>query len=402
MVFDSCGSSYDTWLRVYDAAGTQIESCDDCGPCGTQTVLTTAALPAGSYTIDVEGYGTASGQYTVAMRCAEAIEGQPEHNTGCAADDLVAKRERALANMVDYARLQSGPDAAWGCTGELEYRVEHRTNITVGGEWLEIMQPCNTLSGLAMDDPLVCGAKAADPAHRMEPHLEKVAAAWAWGTAFFHASAACVNFAKNAGECYGQRPTAGATRRPPATPRRRSFGDVILMKLYVAKLLQMVDPTPRFNRVAGFSADKLADAATYESSIRNVDSLIDQFWTIITDEPVETWDAKMEALDAVIPDMVVSLTALGTRVAQTCDEFSNLGFRAALEIAAGPAGMANGYNPDTFRLPVNSAVCVGFVGALLPAIEPFSYQESIFPESAVNALRALLPGLMHMTGGGDA
>ena len=29
--FDSCGSAYDTWLRVYDAAWNQVVSCDDCG-----------------------------------------------------------------------------------------------------------------------------------------------------------------------------------------------------------------------------------------------------------------------------------------------------------------------------------------------------------------------------------
>ena len=38
--FDSCDSSYDTWLRVFSSdMATQIHSCDDCGPCGTRTVL---------------------------------------------------------------------------------------------------------------------------------------------------------------------------------------------------------------------------------------------------------------------------------------------------------------------------------------------------------------------------
>ena len=39
--FDSCNSSFDTWLRLYDAeTGDRLASCDDCGGCGVRTVLT--------------------------------------------------------------------------------------------------------------------------------------------------------------------------------------------------------------------------------------------------------------------------------------------------------------------------------------------------------------------------
>ena len=72
--FDSCASSFDTYLRVYTAdLRTEVAACDDCGPCGVQTVLT-VRLEAGSYTLDVEGTSSSVvGQYTVAMRC----EGSP-------------------------------------------------------------------------------------------------------------------------------------------------------------------------------------------------------------------------------------------------------------------------------------------------------------------------------------
>ena len=113
----------------------------------------------------------------------------------------------------------------------------------------------------------------------------------------------------------------------------------------------------------------------------------------------------METLDAVIPDVEVSLTALGTRVVQTCDLFSTFGLRVALEIMAstGTPSLAHGYNPDTFRLLVDYAVCVcnRFVAVLLPAIEAFPCQENITSPSVVNTLRELLPGLMHTTGGGN-
>ena len=71
--FDSCGSLFDTWLRVYrlDSSGGYVEvaSCDDCGDCHFQTILTTDWLRPGDYALLVEGYSTRSGNYTVAMTC---------------------------------------------------------------------------------------------------------------------------------------------------------------------------------------------------------------------------------------------------------------------------------------------------------------------------------------------
>ena len=64
VLFNSCDSSYDTYLRVIalDAvaghdghdAFEEVASCDDCGDCGTQTILSTGALPAGDYLLLVE------------------------------------------------------------------------------------------------------------------------------------------------------------------------------------------------------------------------------------------------------------------------------------------------------------------------------------------------------------
>ena len=65
--FDTCGSDFDTYLRVYDGAGVQVEACDDCGSCGYRTVLDTAALAPGSYTLVVEGYSSNQGAYTLTM-----------------------------------------------------------------------------------------------------------------------------------------------------------------------------------------------------------------------------------------------------------------------------------------------------------------------------------------------
>jgi len=91
VVFDSCASAFDTHLRVYDleletdpscqseAACPQFErvQCDDCGDCGTHTVLTTSTdpgdaqfyLPPGEYLLVVEGFADDEGEYVVEMRC---------------------------------------------------------------------------------------------------------------------------------------------------------------------------------------------------------------------------------------------------------------------------------------------------------------------------------------------
>lgn len=102
VAFDTCGSSYDTWLRVVNATTfEQVLSCDDCRPltsCGAdrfrteihlifnasltrpdyQTVVASRRnghdvgslqVPPGEYVLHVEGFGTASGAYNVNMTC---------------------------------------------------------------------------------------------------------------------------------------------------------------------------------------------------------------------------------------------------------------------------------------------------------------------------------------------
>jgi hypothetical protein len=49
-VFDTCGSSFDTYAYIYtrtasNTLGTAVSSCDDCGPCGNTAVLTVPSLP---------------------------------------------------------------------------------------------------------------------------------------------------------------------------------------------------------------------------------------------------------------------------------------------------------------------------------------------------------------------
>ena len=65
--FNSCGSQFDTWLRIFDSdLEHELAGCDDCGPCGTRTVLD-AVLAPGNYFVVVEGWNTAEGYYEITM-----------------------------------------------------------------------------------------------------------------------------------------------------------------------------------------------------------------------------------------------------------------------------------------------------------------------------------------------
>ena len=71
ITFDSCNSAFDTYLRVYNEdMSVEIAECDDCGPCGTKSVLTVENLENGNYHLIVEGYNDSEGRYSVSMDCA--------------------------------------------------------------------------------------------------------------------------------------------------------------------------------------------------------------------------------------------------------------------------------------------------------------------------------------------
>jgi hypothetical protein len=72
--FDTCDSSFDTWVRVYTAdLVTEVAGCDDCGPCGSRSVLV-AVLAAGDYVVVVDGYSSSAGSYEMQMSCETAAE----------------------------------------------------------------------------------------------------------------------------------------------------------------------------------------------------------------------------------------------------------------------------------------------------------------------------------------
>ena len=75
VVFDTCGSSYDTWLHLHHLNWTTIDSCDDCGDCATRTIMTIDDLYNGTYILGVGGYSTRYGSYRLTINCSS------EHDT---------------------------------------------------------------------------------------------------------------------------------------------------------------------------------------------------------------------------------------------------------------------------------------------------------------------------------
>eukprot|EP00040_Diaphanoeca_grandis_P034351 m.212758 g.212758 ORF g.212758 m.212758 type:complete len:2119 (-) comp33134_c2_seq2:132-6488(-) len=71
ITFNSCESDFDTQLSIVANNKTLVAGCDDCGSCGVKSVLD-ATLPAGTYTLVVEGAGIHEGPYTIGVYCGNA------------------------------------------------------------------------------------------------------------------------------------------------------------------------------------------------------------------------------------------------------------------------------------------------------------------------------------------
>jgi len=72
---NTCGSSFDTILRIYDGEGiVELFVCDDCGYCGTCNICSslsriTGYFPEGHYYVVLEGYENSEGNYSLELLC---------------------------------------------------------------------------------------------------------------------------------------------------------------------------------------------------------------------------------------------------------------------------------------------------------------------------------------------
>merc|ERR1712115_178905 len=90
IVIDTCGSDYDTYVRIFSGSmfngGREECSCDDCGPCGTQTVLE-CTLNEGDYFVVIGGYSYRHGNYVFSTGCTSPAYTEHVYSS-CSADPL--------------------------------------------------------------------------------------------------------------------------------------------------------------------------------------------------------------------------------------------------------------------------------------------------------------------------
>jgi len=69
----TCGSDYDTYLTIYESyyknTSRVIDYCDDCGYCGSQTVLSFEAKAWTYYVVGLQGYSGQGGAYSISFNC---------------------------------------------------------------------------------------------------------------------------------------------------------------------------------------------------------------------------------------------------------------------------------------------------------------------------------------------
>jgi hypothetical protein len=122
VTLDSCGSSYDTWLRVFrdSVDGDEVCGCDDCGDCGYQTVLE-CTLGAGNYVIAADGWWMSEGELALSIACGvhepafcgDTLTGSTvgaENHVGSAAGDKLYSFSVGSTTQVTLSSCDSGYD----------------------------------------------------------------------------------------------------------------------------------------------------------------------------------------------------------------------------------------------------------------------------------------------------
>ena len=101
--FDGCRSQFDTYLRIMTAdLQSEIAGCDDCGPCGSQTVLDTVmqcSAPSCPFALVVGGAGAEEGLFSIDLQCASV--GRANRSIDCGATVTGSYIHQYVANGDD-------------------------------------------------------------------------------------------------------------------------------------------------------------------------------------------------------------------------------------------------------------------------------------------------------------
>ena len=121
----TCGSDFDTYLRVYDENMTELYSGDDTGDCSNKTILNVLLDPA-TYFILVEGYSTASGDYSLSVQSELSLSGYDcEGNLPPLQVGMEMEAEGGVVFHIDHEESKAYVVAyedvtdifSWGCEG---------------------------------------------------------------------------------------------------------------------------------------------------------------------------------------------------------------------------------------------------------------------------------------------
>lgn len=136
VVFELCGSSYDTEVRLYNLTdgscdGAPISSNDDF--CGVQSQLSALGLAAGTYVIVVEGSGAAEGAYDMNISVSNCGGTAPSNDSPCTATPLSVNATCTTTTGDNTGANDSGI-ADPGCANYGGADVWYTATVPAGGQ----------------------------------------------------------------------------------------------------------------------------------------------------------------------------------------------------------------------------------------------------------------------------
>ena len=134
-IFDATGTTLsDPTLALHNAAGTQLAFNDDGGP-GLNSRIEFTAATSGTYFLDVGGFSSATGSYTLSTRVADVVPNQDFNNDGMA--DILWQNDNGTPaiwlmnglNPIVGAVVGSNPGPSWHVEGSGDFNGDGRSDI---------------------------------------------------------------------------------------------------------------------------------------------------------------------------------------------------------------------------------------------------------------------------------
>src|SRR5690606_2084354 len=110
-----CGSSFDTFVRVFTDCSMTQEVTQNNDFCDTQSFVSFVAEPTSTYYIMVEGYNTAVGDYVINLSCADAPPAPDNDNCSDITPVTLTNGEpMTFTGSTEWATASPNEEAAFG------------------------------------------------------------------------------------------------------------------------------------------------------------------------------------------------------------------------------------------------------------------------------------------------